>query len=30
MVQDMGVNWRMGTEWFETSLLDYDLACFEL
>ncbi|KAK6912352.1 DNA photolyase, N-terminal [Dillenia turbinata] len=22
--QDMGVDWRMGAEWFETCLLDYD------
>jgi hypothetical protein len=22
----MGVDWRMGAEWFETWLLDYDLA----
>ncbi|GAB2286378.1 Myosin-3 [Dionaea muscipula] len=24
LVRDMGVDWRMGAEWFETCLLDYD------
>ncbi|XP_051137761.1 cryptochrome DASH, chloroplastic/mitochondrial isoform X2 [Andrographis paniculata] len=24
LVRDMGIDWRMGAEWFETSLLDYD------
>lgn len=24
MVRDMGLDWRMGAEWFETCLLDYD------
>ncbi|TYI77175.1 hypothetical protein E1A91_D06G127800v1 [Gossypium mustelinum] len=24
LVRDMGINWRMGAEWFETCLLDYD------
>ncbi|KAM0904597.1 hypothetical protein ACQ4PT_017919 [Festuca glaucescens] len=26
LVQDMGIDWRMGAEWFETCLLDYDPA----
>ncbi|CAN6177245.1 unnamed protein product [Urochloa humidicola] len=26
LVRDMGINWRMGAEWFETCLLDYDPA----
>nr|CAB3471077.1 unnamed protein product [Digitaria exilis] len=26
LVRDMGIDWRMGAEWFETSLLDYDPA----
>jgi deoxyribodipyrimidine photolyase len=24
LVRDMGIDWRMGAEWFETCLLDYD------
>lgn len=24
MVRDLGLDWRMGAEWFETCLLDYD------
>jgi len=24
LVRDMGLDWRMGAEWFETCLLDYD------
>ncbi|KAJ6697632.1 CRYPTOCHROME DASH [Salix purpurea] len=24
LVRDMGIDWRMGAEWFETFLLDYD------
>ncbi|XP_031276416.1 cryptochrome DASH, chloroplastic/mitochondrial isoform X1 [Pistacia vera] len=24
LVRDMGIDWRMGAEWFETLLLDYD------
>ncbi|XP_044463973.1 cryptochrome DASH, chloroplastic/mitochondrial [Mangifera indica] len=24
LVRDMGIDWRMGAEWFETMLLDYD------
>ena len=24
LVRDMGVDWRMGAEWFESCLLDYD------
>ncbi|XP_010277229.1 PREDICTED: cryptochrome DASH, chloroplastic/mitochondrial [Nelumbo nucifera] len=24
LVRDMGIDWRMGAEWFETYLLDYD------
>nr|XP_018679600.1 PREDICTED: cryptochrome DASH, chloroplastic/mitochondrial isoform X1 [Musa acuminata subsp. malaccensis] len=26
LVRDMGIDWRMGAEWFETCLLDYDPA----
>ncbi|WOL13451.1 cryptochrome DASH, chloroplastic/mitochondrial [Canna indica] len=26
LVRDMGLDWRMGAEWFETCLLDYDPA----
>ncbi|KAF0904155.1 hypothetical protein E2562_032537 [Oryza meyeriana var. granulata] len=26
LVRDMGMDWRMGAEWFETCLLDYDPA----
>jgi deoxyribodipyrimidine photo-lyase len=24
LVRDLGLDWRMGAEWFETCLLDYD------
>lgn len=24
LVRDMNIDWRMGAEWFETCLLDYD------
>ncbi|XP_075109682.1 cryptochrome DASH, chloroplastic/mitochondrial isoform X1 [Nicotiana tabacum] len=24
LIRDMGIDWRMGAEWFETCLLDYD------
>lgn len=26
LARDMGIDWRMGAEWFETCLLDYDPA----
>ncbi|XP_078176398.1 cryptochrome 3 isoform X2 [Carex rostrata] len=26
LVRDMGIDWRMGAEWFETCLIDYDPA----
>lgn len=26
LVRDMGIDWRMGAEWFETCLVDYDPA----